>query len=103
MTGKKRLWLIIPGLIIYVGLLFLLVFLERGGEKANIKNLPDAVWYSLVTLTTVGYGDFFPTTTAGRLVGFLFLLGSVGLLGLLVSRLTDSLATAKERRKMGFN
>ena len=55
------------------------------------KNNPDltwvdAFWWSIVTMTTVGYGDFFPTTTGGRLlVGFPAMFLGVGLLGYLLS------------------
>lgn len=50
-------------------------------ESANIKTPEDAVWWSLVTLTTVGYGDRFPVTSEGRLVGALLMVLGVGLVG----------------------
>ena len=41
--------------------------LERHAPSANIHTLGDALWWSFVTVTTVGYGDFFPVTTGGRI------------------------------------
>lgn len=67
----------------YLGLLQLLVVLEH--DSGGIHNLYDAFWYSLTTLTTVGYGDLYPTTAAGRLVGLVFMLLSLGALASIIS------------------
>ena len=56
----------------------------------------------IVTLTTVGYGDFSPTTGAGRLVGIIFIFGSLGVLGYLISTLTSKYHTMMEEKKLGF-
>lgn len=72
------------GLGAYALLLCLLVAAEAGREGATIDSLPRAVWYSLVTLTTVGYGDLYPVSPLGRAVGGVFLLLSTGLLALLI-------------------
>jgi len=50
-------------------------------SNSNIKGPEDAIWWSLVTLTTVGYGDRFPVTTEGRMVGALLMVAGVGLFG----------------------
>jgi voltage-gated potassium channel len=48
---------------------------------SNIKNASDALWWSLATITTVGYGDRYPTTAEGRLLGFVLMTAGVGLFG----------------------
>jgi voltage-gated potassium channel len=49
--------------------------------KSNIKTAEDAIWWSYVTITTVGYGDRFPVTTGGRFVGVILMTAGVGLFG----------------------
>jgi voltage-gated potassium channel len=53
----------------------------ESGPQGNIKSAEDAVWWSLVTITTVGYGDRYPTTTEGRMVAVLLMGAGVGLFG----------------------
>lgn len=72
-------------LISYFILLILLVAAESASPDASITSLPLAIWYSLVTMTTVGYGDLFPVSVAGKLIGILFLLLSAGALTALIS------------------
>ncbi len=50
-------------------------------EDANIKTAEDAVWWSVSTVTTVGYGDRYPVTTEGRIVAGLLMVAGVGLFG----------------------
>ncbi len=53
---------------------------ERHPE-ANIKTAEDAVWWSISTITTVGYGDRYPVTTEGRILGMALMIAGVGLFG----------------------
>jgi voltage-gated potassium channel len=53
---------------------------ERHGD-ANIKTAEDAVWWSVSTLTTVGYGDKYPITTEGRVLGMILMVAGVGMFG----------------------
>ena len=56
---------------------------EAGLEEANIRSAADALWWSVVTITTVGYGDRFPITSEGRAVAALLMVSGVGLFGTL--------------------
>ena len=53
---------------------------ERHGD-ANIKTAEDAVWWSVTTFTTVGYGDKYPVTTEGRVLGMILMVAGIGLFG----------------------
>lgn len=103
LSKKYNLILTSFGLIIVVILLnYLLVYIEKDAPESNIKSFSDSIWFMIVTLTTVGYGDFSPTTGAGRLVGIVFIFGSLGVLGYLISTLTSKYHTMMEEKKLGF-
>lgn len=64
----------------------------------------DALWYSMVTLTTVGYGDFFPKSAGGRfLVGVPLMVIGIGLLGFILSVVATALITSKTKELKGMN
>lgn len=66
--------------IVYFVLLTILCVSESDDSGATIRSFKDAVWYSLVTFTTVGYGDLTPVTPVGQAVGVVFLLSSAGIM-----------------------
>lgn len=62
---------------------------ERGAQGASIEGFGDAMWWALTTMTTVGYGDTFPVTGAGRVVGALLMVTGVALLGVVTATLAS--------------
>jgi voltage-gated potassium channel len=78
------------------------LYFEQPGNPDLVWN--DALWYSIVTLTTVGYGDFFPKTAGGRfLVGAPLMLIGIGLLGFILSVVATALITAKSKELKGMS
>jgi voltage-gated potassium channel len=80
--------LFIALLVLEFGSLAILA-VERGAPNATITTADDAVWYVLVTMSTVGYGDMYPVTQAGRLVGSLIIIVGVGVFGTLTGYLAN--------------
>ncbi|TCO41013.1 voltage-gated potassium channel [Kribbella antiqua] len=60
---------------------------ERGSAGANITSFSDALWWAAATITTVGYGDTFPTTAEGRLVAVALMIAGIALLGTITASL----------------
>jgi voltage-gated potassium channel len=66
---------------------------ESKDPAASIQTGGDALWWAIVTLTTVGYGDFYPVTMGGRFVGVGVMLAGIGLIGALASLLASLLVS----------
>lgn len=87
------------GSALYTLLLIAILVLEFGslgmlgieGEvpDGNIRTASDALWYVIVTISTVGYGDRFPVTNAGRVLGALIIVVGVGIFGTLTGYLAN--------------
>lgn len=99
---KKWTGRVLLALVLYLAALLLLLAFEGRAPEAGIRTFWDAVWYSLVTITTVGYGDLSPVTVGGKLVGILFLVVSAGLfaavIGFAVSFFSEKLLPARKLR-----
>jgi voltage-gated potassium channel len=77
-------------LVLTVASVLVLQF-ESKAPDANITTGGDALWYAIVTITTVGYGDFYPVTTAGRITAAFIMFMGVGIIGALASILASLL------------
>lgn len=62
-----------------------ITIVERPIESSNIKSFGDGLWWALTTVTTVGYGDRFPTTTEGRTIAFALMLVGISLMGVITA------------------
>jgi len=79
-----------------------IVRVEGGAEGSNIHTASDALWWSYVTITTVGYGDRYPVTTLGRSIGVGVLTVGVGLFGVLTAFIANVfLAPRRVRDRTG--
>jgi hypothetical protein len=71
---------------------------EDDAEGANIHTASDALWWSYVTITTIGYGDHFPVTNWGRQIGVVVLTIGVGLFGVLTGFLANLFLAPRRTR-----
>ena len=81
---------------------YILFIYEKDVDGSNILSYGDAIWYMLVTLTSVGYGDMVPSTAVGRTIGYFFILSSLVILGALISSLSSNIIKMIEEKKLGF-
>jgi voltage-gated potassium channel len=71
-------------LLAYIGAVQITIT-ERGVEGSNIKNFGDGLWWAITTVTTVGYGDRFPTTSTGRVLAVCLMLVGISLMGVITA------------------
>lgn len=68
----------------------LILLFERDAASSNIKNTADAIWWVFVSISTVGYGDKYPVTVAGKILAVFVIVSGVGLFGFFISLFTQS-------------
>lgn len=87
-AGRRgtRFFLLGVGGLIVVGALLTFAF-ERNADGSNIESFPDALWWAVVTVTTVGYGDHFPLSVEGRAVAVVLMMVGIGALGIVTANI----------------
>jgi len=82
----------------------LLYFIENNAQPEAFSSIPSAMWWGVATLTTVGYGDIYPITTLGKLLGAVISLLGIGLFalpaGILSSGFVEEIKKSKEIKKV---
>ncbi len=72
-------------------------------ENASIRSFPDALWWAVVTITTVGYGDMVPVTAAGRAVGLVLMFGGIAFFSGLTANLASFLVRGEDPYKKNLS
>ncbi len=88
--------------IAMAGLNIALVYFENKSPDSGIHSFGSALWYMIVTLSTVGYGDKYPLTPGGIIIGSIFVFGSLGVLGYLVSTISNKYHKMMEDKRLGY-
>jgi voltage-gated potassium channel len=83
------LFVVLAAIVVMEAGSLLILGTESEAPQANIQTASDALWWSLVTMGTIGYGDRYPVTNAGRLVGTLVIVMGVALFSALTSFLAQ--------------
>lgn len=76
---------------------------EEGARNANLTSYPKALWWSVETATTVGYGDFFPVTWWGRVVGTVVMVVGITTYGMVTAALATWFVGREQRRRHGLH
>ncbi len=79
--GRLALYVVAAAILIVLMGALAVLEAERGHPNSNIESYPQALWWAICTVTTVGYGDLYPATTEGRLVAIALMIGGLGLIG----------------------
>lgn len=77
----------------------LVVFFERQSPDSNIRSFGDALWWGGETVSTVGYGDYYPVTVPGRLVAAVLFINGVALLSVITAGLAQNFTAFDAARK----
>ena len=80
----------------------LIYFAEHQNHPTHFNSIPDSMYWALITLTTVGYGDVTPVTALGKLISVISAMGGVIVVALLTGIIASSFSLQMERRKAEF-
>jgi voltage-gated potassium channel len=82
--------ILLAGMVLTVASILILQF-ESRSPGSNIQTGGEAIWWGIVTITTVGYGDFYPVTALGRITAVFVMFAGIGIIGALASILASLL------------
>jgi voltage-gated potassium channel len=95
---QRQTWWFLAPLLVVVWVFSSVVYYSlEHGSNPNVQNLGDALYWSFITTTTVGYGDVRPVTAEGRVVAGLLVFIGIGLVGVASAQLTSRILRSEER------
>lgn len=86
----------IDNLVISVVAILFLAALPMRHIEPSFDSYADALWWAIVTMTTVGYGDLYPETTVGRLIASVLMLIGIGMIGLVTGTVASIFTRSKD-------
>ncbi|MCU1479871.1 MAG: Ion channel [Subtercola sp.] len=94
-AGSALMVLLLLGILVLEFGSLTMLYIEKDAPGANITTASDAIWYIIVTISTVGYGDTYPVTNLGRLGGAVIIVIGVGIFGTFTGYLATVFLTPK--------
>ncbi|WP_421735388.1 ion transporter [Cellulomonas sp.] len=95
-AGSALFTLLLTGILVLQFGSLTILRVEVDAPDANITTASDSLWYTVVTISTVGYGDQYPVTTAGRIVGAIIIVVGVGIFGTFTGYLANLFLTPRK-------
>ena len=99
LAQNTLLFTLVIALILVFTLSWLVLIAEQGAPNANIKTYHDAVWWAFVTITTVGYGDYYPVTGWGQSFAVILMFFGLGIIGVLSSYLSSTFISSAKKKE----
>ncbi|KUM33559.1 ion transporter [Arthrobacter sp. EPSL27] len=96
-AGSSLYVLLLMGIFVLEFGSLIILRVEQNAPGANITTASDAIWYTVVTISTVGYGDQYPVTEAGRLVGTAVIVVGVGIFGTFTGYLANFFLSPRKK------
>jgi voltage-gated potassium channel len=78
-------WVLLIVLVLNLIAAAMVLEFEGGNPEANIASYPDALWWAVTTITTVGYGDRFPMSSPGRAVAVVLMIAGIAMFGVITA------------------
>ena len=101
LAQSTLLFTLVIALILIFTISWIVLQAEQIAPGANIKTYHQAVWWAFVTITTVGYGDYYPVTNVGQWMAIILMFFGLGIIGVLSSYLASTFISLQRRRKEG--
>ena len=99
LAQNTLLFTLVTALILVFTIAWLVLLAEQSSPNANINTYHDAVWWAFVTITTVGYGDYYPVSGWGQSFAVILMFFGLGIIGVLSSYLSSTFISLQRRRK----
>ncbi|MDP9983916.1 voltage-gated potassium channel [Pseudarthrobacter oxydans] len=96
-AGSSLYILLLMGIFVLEFGSLMILGVEEGAPGANITTASDALWYTIVTISTVGYGDQYPVTDAGRMIGTGIIIVGVGIFGTFTGYLANFFLSPRKK------
>ncbi len=103
MIDLFRIVSLITGLILIGALVIKFFEPQHLSSEVNIKTFFDAIWWTIVTITSVGYGDFYPVTVTGRIVGMIIIISGFILFSTFTAYIASNFIDQKIKERKGLN
>ncbi len=87
--------------LFFLALMTAILAVERG-SNASMHNLFDALWYTLVTITTIGYGDITPVTVPGKLLAVILMISGIVAFGAVSGQIASMLFNRQQKKDKGL-
>ena len=96
LSGRLLQFAILAAVLVVVTSALIMFEIERHAPHPNIHTIGDALWWATVSITTVGYGDLYPTTAAGRVLAAVVLVSGIAIIGIVTASIAATFVRSDE-------